>query len=215
MSRIAKDPEERKKELIDAAERLFIAVGYDQTAISDIVKEVNVSQGAFYYYFDSKEDVLVAVLEKEIVVMEGDFIRIAREAGLDEAVKLNSMINCFIRLTDSGRKILGYIHEAKNAELHKKFRQTRPFSRIAPVMSEVISQGVEKGRFNVRHPLETSYLLLMLLGPSLHMLLRPPASGESKDLSWDEGFREDMRSALEDLLGKVLEVSDYRFILQL
>ncbi len=215
MSRIAKDPEERKKELIDAAERLFISAGYDQTAISDIVKEVNVSQGAFYYYFDSKEDVLVAVLEKEIAVMEGDIVRIAREADLDEAKKLNSMINCFIRLTDSGKKILGYIHEAKNAELHRKLRQTRPFSRIAPVMAEVISQGIEKGRFNVRHPLETSYLLLMLLGPALHMFFRPAASSESKECSWDAGFRENMRSALEDLLGKMLGVSDYRFVLQL
>ena len=38
MGRIIKDPEERRKELIDTAERLFIAEGYDQTAISDIVK---------------------------------------------------------------------------------------------------------------------------------------------------------------------------------
>jgi AcrR family transcriptional regulator len=37
MGRIIKDPEERRKELIDTAERLFIAEGYDQTAIRDIV----------------------------------------------------------------------------------------------------------------------------------------------------------------------------------
>jgi AcrR family transcriptional regulator len=69
MTRIVKEPEERRKELIDTAERLFIAQGYDQTSVSDIVKEVNVSQGAFYYYFDSKEDVLVAVMEKQIALM--------------------------------------------------------------------------------------------------------------------------------------------------
>jgi hypothetical protein len=38
MSRIVKEPEERRKELIDTAERLFIAQGYDQTSISDIAK---------------------------------------------------------------------------------------------------------------------------------------------------------------------------------
>jgi len=215
MGRITKDPEERKKELIDAAERLFIAVGYDKTAISDIVREVNVSQGAFYYYFDSKEDVLMAVMEKEIAVMEADFIRIAEEADLDEAVKLNSMINCFIRLTDSGRKILSYIHEVKNKEMREKLRRTRPFSRIAPVMADVISQGIKKGRFRVNHPMETSYLLLMLLGPVLHAFYRPLTPGESKEKNPDDGFRENMRSALEDLLERMLGVSDYRFILPL
>ncbi len=40
MKRIAKDPEERKKELIDTAERLFITNGYDQTAVSDISRQL-------------------------------------------------------------------------------------------------------------------------------------------------------------------------------
>jgi AcrR family transcriptional regulator len=62
MKRIVKDPEERRKELIDTAEKLFLTNGYDQTAVSDIVREVNLSQGAFYYYFESKEDVQVAIL---------------------------------------------------------------------------------------------------------------------------------------------------------
>jgi AcrR family transcriptional regulator len=215
MGRITKDPEERKKELIDAAERLFIAVGYDQTAISDIVREVNVSQGAFYYYFDSKEEVLMAVMEKEIAAMEADLIRIAQERDMDEAVKLNSMINWFIRPDDPGKKILGYIHEIKSKEMHEKHRRKRPFSEIAPVMAKVISLGIQKGRFSVNYPLETSYLLLMLLGPALHIFYRSMAPGESKDQTTDEVFRENMRSALEDLLGKMLGVSDYRFVLKL
>ncbi|MFA6373381.1 MAG: TetR/AcrR family transcriptional regulator, partial [Methanothrix sp.] len=82
MSRIVKEPEERRKELIDTAGRLFVAQGYDQTSISDITKEVNVSQGAFYYYFDSKEDVLVAVMEKQIALMESDFTRAAKDCSL-------------------------------------------------------------------------------------------------------------------------------------
>jgi AcrR family transcriptional regulator len=132
MKRILKDPEERRKELIDAAEPLFTAVGYDQTAISDIVKEVNVSQGAFYYYFDSKEDVLVAVAEKQISLMESDLGQIANRVDLDEVVLLNSMINRFISIMASAKKITGYIQEEKKSALHKKLMKIRPFGRIAP-----------------------------------------------------------------------------------
>ena len=47
MGRTIKDPEERRKELIDTAERLFIAEGYDQTAIRDIVREVKYLKALF------------------------------------------------------------------------------------------------------------------------------------------------------------------------
>jgi AcrR family transcriptional regulator len=216
MGRIVKDPEERKRELIDAAERLFITEGYAQTAISDIVNEVKVSQGTFYYYFDSKEDVLVAVLEKEIAIMESDFCQIANRNDLDEAVKLNSMFNRFISIATSGKKLMGYVHEGMNATLHKKLMKVRPFARIAPVMAEVISKGIDKGRFNVEHPLETSYLLLMLISSALRMFYLHETLSNSKDAEQgSKNFPENMHIALEDLLGRVLGVSDYKFFLQI
>jgi AcrR family transcriptional regulator len=216
MSRIVKEPEERRKELIDTAERLFIAQGFDQTSISDITKEVNVSQGAFYYYFDSKEDVLVAAMEKQIALMESDFIRIANNSDLDPAAKLNSMINRFLSVSASGKKIIGYIHQAKNATLHKKLMRMRPFSKIAPVMADVIVQGCKNDRFHVERPLETSYLLLVLIASANHMFYQKNDDlANSREDDRDSEFLENMRAAMEDLLGRMLGVSDYRFILQI
>jgi AcrR family transcriptional regulator len=212
IKRIAKDPQERRKELIDTAERLFLTTGYDQTSISDIVKEINISQGAYYYYFDSKEDVLVAIIEKNIVLVEESLRQIAVRTDLDEAVKLNAMINQFISLTTSGKKIHSYMHQEKNASLKKKLMRLRPFSRIAPEMAEVISRGVEKGRFDVARPLETSYLLIMLLASVLRMINSPELAGEAGQ---SNERRESMREALESLLGRALGVSDYRFFLQI
>ena len=215
MTRIVKEPEERKNELIDTAEQLFIAHGYEQTAISDIVKVVNVSQGAFYYYFESKEDVLVAVIEKKIALMESDFLLIAEKTDLDEAAKLNSMINSFIRISTSGKTIHGYIHQAKNAALQKKLMKAKPFARIAPIMARVILAGCEKGRFNVLRPLETSYLLLMMIGYAYHMFYQNEAFRESNDADQkNEAFQESMRRAMEDLIGRALGVSDYKFLLE-
>ena len=216
MSRIVKEPEERRKELIDTAERLFIAQGFDQTSISDITKEVNVSQGAFYYYFDSKEDVLVAAMEKQITLMESDFIRIANKSDLDPAAKLNSMINRFLSVSASGKKIIGYIHQAKNATLHKKLMRVRPFAKIAPVIANVIVQGCKNDRFHVERPLETSYLLLVLIASTNHMFYQKNDDlANSNEDDRDSEFLENMRAAMEDLLGRMLGVSDYRFILQI
>src|SRR5271157_3999409 len=181
MKRIVKDPEERRKELIDIAEQLFTTNGYDQTAVSDIVKEVNLSQGAFYYYFESKEDILVAILEKNAAVMEIALRQTAERTDLDEAVKLNTMFNQFISATVSGKKIHNYIHQEMNATLHKKLIKIRLPVRIAPIMAEVIAKGMEKSRFNVARPLETSYLLVMLLASAFHMFKLFETSDELKD----------------------------------
>jgi AcrR family transcriptional regulator len=211
MKRIAKDPEERRKELIDTAEQLFLANGYDQTAVSDIVKEVNLSQGAFYYYFESKEDVLVAILEKNVAVMESALRKTADRTDLDEAVKLNTMFNQFISVTLSGKKIHNCIHQEMSATLHKKLMKIRLPARIAQIMAEVISKGLKKGRFNVARPLETSYLLITLLAFNLFETIDEQNDTEQAG----KQHHENMRIALEDLLGRALGVNDYRFFLQI
>lgn len=56
--RITKEPEVRKKEIMNAAKELFIEKGYEKTSVSDIVKKVDVAKGLFYYYFPKKETLL-------------------------------------------------------------------------------------------------------------------------------------------------------------
>jgi len=160
---------------------------------------------------------LVAAMEKQIALMESDFIRIANNCDLDEAAKLNSMINRFLSVSASGKKIIGYIHQAKNAALHKKLMRVRPFAKIAPVMADVIVQGCKNDRFHVERPLEASYLILVLIASTNHMFYQKNddlANLKNADQA-DREFLENMRAAMEDLLGRMLGVSDYRFILQI
>ncbi len=56
--------QEREEQLISIALELFATVGYEHTKISDIVARANVSQGTFYWYFDSKETIAIKMLEK-------------------------------------------------------------------------------------------------------------------------------------------------------
>lgn len=227
MKRIVKGPEERRAELIDTAERLFLTKGYDQTSINDIAKEVPLSKGAFYYYFESKEDVLVAMLEKNIAAMEEDFRQILSRSDMDEAAKLNSMINRFIRQMQSDHRILSFIHYEKSATLPQKLMKTGPFGNVAPktgpfgnvapIMAQVITKGCEKGRFSVAYPLETSYLLLWLLASATLWLSRALKTAMvEEDASYKSGeFFENVRTSLEDFIGKAIGITDYRFILQI
>ena len=58
--------ERNRKSIVEAAHRLFYQRGYNQTSFSDIAKAAGIPRGNFYYYFQSKEDILDAVLEYRV-----------------------------------------------------------------------------------------------------------------------------------------------------
>lgn len=58
MARPADNHENKKRELLAVAEKLFIVKGYEQTSIDDILKESGISKGGFYHYFKSKDEIL-------------------------------------------------------------------------------------------------------------------------------------------------------------
>ncbi len=64
-------PEERQRELLAAARRVFSAKGYHQAGISDIVSEVGVARGTFYRYFDGKRAIFAAVIEAMMAEVVG------------------------------------------------------------------------------------------------------------------------------------------------
>ena len=62
--RIVKEAAERKNEILDAAEELFAARGYEATSTGDILDRVGIARGTLYYHFRSKEEILDALTER-------------------------------------------------------------------------------------------------------------------------------------------------------
>jgi AcrR family transcriptional regulator len=56
-----KPPEERRNELMNAAERLFLRRGFGAATVDQITAAAEVAKGTFYLYFKSKEDVRSAL----------------------------------------------------------------------------------------------------------------------------------------------------------
>ena len=54
---------DRREQLLAHAARLFAERGYHPTAVSDIVASLGVGKGVFYWYFSSKEELLVEILK--------------------------------------------------------------------------------------------------------------------------------------------------------
>src|SRR5437588_10574837 len=56
----------RREAFVDAAQRLMQTRGYEQMSVQDLLDDLGASRGAFYHYFDSKQALLEAVLDRMV-----------------------------------------------------------------------------------------------------------------------------------------------------
>ncbi|WOP18520.1 TetR/AcrR family transcriptional regulator [Raineyella sp. LH-20] len=64
--RVSKAPEERREQLLDVALGLCAEVGFEALSIEQLTREASVAKGTFYYYFASKQDLLLALVGRYV-----------------------------------------------------------------------------------------------------------------------------------------------------
>ena len=82
--------ESGRDRITDAAAGLFLHRGYAQTTLRDIAAAAGIKAGSIYYHFDSKEALLLDILQRGISVMEEAFRAAAedtREAAGEERIR--------------------------------------------------------------------------------------------------------------------------------
>ncbi|MCD7860688.1 MAG: TetR/AcrR family transcriptional regulator, partial [Oscillospiraceae bacterium] len=62
--RISKDADVRKAEILDAAEKLFQEKGYAKATTDDTLSATGIARGTLYYHFKSKEEILLAMIDR-------------------------------------------------------------------------------------------------------------------------------------------------------
>src|SRR5690625_6033061 len=64
MRKLKQDTNHRQEQLLQVGLELFAKKGYHATKVSDIVREAGVAQGTFYWYFKSKEEIALRIIEE-------------------------------------------------------------------------------------------------------------------------------------------------------
>src|SRR5215831_2467293 len=88
MARIVKAHAVRRKEILDVAQRLIYTKGYEQMTVQDIVDDLQISKGAFYHYFDSKQAAFSALLERMGQELDQHLVPIVQDPALPALEKL-------------------------------------------------------------------------------------------------------------------------------
>lgn len=83
---------QNKKELIaNAAQRLFAKYGLNKTTVDEIAKDAHVGKGTIYHYFDSKEHMFYAIIQKEVCILKSKILQAVKQAKTPQK-KLKALI---------------------------------------------------------------------------------------------------------------------------
>ena len=147
---MVKTKEERRNEIIETAGKLFDEKGYEQTQVQDIVNEIGVAKGLFYYYFKSKDEVM-----EELADRYADAIIDAVNKLIDKDIatfdKINRIFQIFI---DSAEKKFGIfmgILNVKNGITHERIF-FNVGKKMVPLVTELILSGNDNGECNCSDP---------------------------------------------------------------
>ena len=157
--RINKDYDERRSEILKAAMQLFGSKGYAKTTINDILKEVQIAKGTFYYYFKSKEEVLDAIIEEITNVAVLNVQMIINKQDLNPIEKLIRSIMALNVKTTENECILEELHAPENALMHQKSLKLM-VEKIAPMLASIVEEGIQQGVFKKKFTQELAELFL-------------------------------------------------------
>jgi TetR/AcrR family transcriptional regulator, transcriptional repressor for nem operon len=208
MARIV-NPEEyeiRRKKILTSAERLIYTQGYEQVSIQDILRELKISKGAFYHYFDSKQALLEAIIERMANQVLQLLQPIVQDQHLSAPEKLHRVFDKASRWKTDRREVLlsmiNIWYADENATLRHK-AQAALLPPIADILTDIIRQGIGEGAFHTAFPDQVSTILFALLqsfGDSLVPMLvqvdpEPSAKARLEELSASH------QDAVERILG--------------
>jgi AcrR family transcriptional regulator len=149
--------------ILETAQKRFGLYGVEKTTMREIAADLNMTKGSLYYYFPDKENLYMAVIEKEqsefMKVLENDLRSINDPAeGIRKYV--NNRLLYFKTMINLGRLRAASYSEYQPviAESMAKFRE-----KEKQVIRQLLDNGNSLGIFRINDTLDTASLFLDLL----------------------------------------------------
>ena len=159
--RIVKDAEERKNEILDAAEQLFGTKGFDNTSTNDILNEIGIARGTLYYHFKSKEEILDAMIDRVTDRLVGKAKAIVVRKEIPVLQRLTMMMLA-LHVSDGNfdQELLTQVHKPQNALMHQKMEK-RLLSGINPIITVLLKEGISQGICQTDYPEEAAEMTFL------------------------------------------------------
>ncbi|MFB4164720.1 TetR/AcrR family transcriptional regulator [Alteribacillus sp. JSM 102045] len=152
-----------KEEILQTSITLFEQQGFSETSIQDIVQALGVTKGTFYYYFNSKEQVLMTIHSLYIDNVLVQQNAILNNNSISHIEKLHQLIDMLItNIEPRGQSAKVFYREFRHlSDSHLK--EVKPKrDEIRNSIEKVIKDGMQAGEF--RSDLKPDIITLGILG---------------------------------------------------
>ena len=157
---VKKTPDEWRKEILNAAQNLFISKGYEETSISDIMEMVGGAKGMFYRFFQSKEDVMHA-LGNQMFFENNPFDAIKERNDMNGLQKIKSLL--VLNQSDAERNQLNMQTIPILKDPHILAAAVEQNRRVlTPLWFELLEEGKNDGSIKTEYTKELSELLPLI-----------------------------------------------------
>lgn len=197
MARTKVNFDSKKQEILTSIWQILLKYGYEQMSISIIIKELSISRGAFYHYFQSKEECVDSAIG-EYVNQSVTILRNMDNYSECAVIRLQKAIKNGISLFHDNIEQSKVINKPENAIFHQKLMIA--FTKyMSPFYASIIKDGVISKEFETSFPLEIAEMLLTLSNFYLDNIL----------FQWEENSMKNKIKALEELVNKSLGTEKY------
>ena len=167
----------RKKRIILGALKVFNNHGIEKTTMDEIAHESGFGKATLYYYFSSKDDIFVEIMEYGWrMLWEGIETKIIEEVGPRK--KFMGIVKKMGQTVTSNKVLYGFLFTAPNYIQESQKQSWKTYQeRLYAILQSIIEEGIKKKEFVDMNP----GLLMKAIGGLFHQLL----------ISNDEVLKED------------------------
>jgi len=186
-----------QKTILDSALELFSQNGYDATSVAEICSKAEVSKGAFYHHFPSKQDLFLVLLSTWLEGVDSLF-QGAVESTTDIPEALDNMASLsgeiFNAIEGGFPMLLEFWTQARRQPVIWQ-QAVAPYRQSLNFFAQVIEEGVSQGAFDPALDPETSARILMAV--AMGLLLQ--ATFDPNGADWQEVTRSGIQMILSGL----------------
>ena len=141
--------EDKRRQLLDAAVRVFARKGYHASRVGDIAEEAGVAHGLLYHYFKSKDEVLEAVFHENwsLLVARIESVEETDEPAADQLRHISAIVlRTWLHLPDVVRVVIQEF--GRSPELAERIGE---LAQPIDALERVIARGIEQRRVPQGH----------------------------------------------------------------
>jgi AcrR family transcriptional regulator len=203
VSKISDPGFEKKDHILDVAEELFSTNGFDGVSVRDLAKKADINIAMISYYFGSKENLYVSILERKMITIRQD-IQSAFPNGGGAWDKLSYIIDNYVDRMVENRRFMNIVFTELGTiqrENISNFLRSR-FVDNQNAFREIIQQGIADGEFRKVDPQLT---IVSIIGPlklyvSNPMMVQKLLNEESEEAAYSQLHRDRMKAHLKDMI---------------